>query len=147
MQCFWIAGQCPHYLGHPKVPGPIHCAHGDGSGSTGGLEADCGISCRRCCPVLHPITLTRQLLTSSGSFWISSNHPFHLHTTSKIHGTKFPCLNLVVINFQPWTLPIVKSHLLFFSDPASLCLLFMYTLPCCVFFAPLLSLPLHLLHF
>jgi len=52
----------------------------------------------------------------------SSNHPFHLHTTSEIPGTKFPCLNLSVINFWPWTLSIVKSCLLFLSNPAFLCL-------------------------
>src|SRR5882724_5300343 len=63
----------------------------------------------------------------------SSNHPCHLHMTSEIPRTKFLCSNLVVINFQPWTLPIVKSHLLLLSDPGSLCSLFMYTFPFCVF--------------
>src|SRR5882724_8415737 len=34
------------------------------------------------------------------------NHPCHLHTTSEIPRTNFPCLNSVVINSRPWTLPI-----------------------------------------
>src|SRR5882724_11161980 len=73
-----------------------------------------------------------------------SNHPCHLHMTSKIPGKKFPHSNSVVVNFQPWTLPIVKS-----------CLFFSLTLPPCALyscihclavlsFAPLLPLPFHL---
>src|SRR5882724_4622144 len=41
----------------------------------------------------------KQLLTSFWPFLDSSNHFHHPHTTSKIPRTKFPCLNLVVVNF------------------------------------------------
>jgi len=74
----------------------------------------------------------KQLLTSFQPIPDSSNHLCQPHMTSKIPRTKFPCSKLVVINFWPWTLSIVKSFLLFLSNPASLCSLFMYTLPCCV---------------
>src|SRR5882724_7803285 len=74
----------------------------------------------------------KQLLTSFWPIVDSSNHLSHLYTTSKIPGTKFLHSNLVVINSQPWILYIVKSCLLSLSDPASMCSLFMYILPCCV---------------
>jgi len=83
--------------------------------------------------LLRPITLTNNYWQVSSPFWIPVTTFCHLCMTSKIPRTKFPCLNLVVINFWPWTLFIVKSHLLFLSDPASMCSLFMYSLPCCVF--------------
>src|SRR5882724_1621006 len=62
----------------------------------------------------------------------SGDHLCHLYMTSKIPRTKIPCLNSVVINSRPWTLFIVKSHLLSLSDDTSMCSLFMYILPCCV---------------
>src|SRR5882724_9431741 len=74
----------------------------------------------------------KQLLTSFQPILDSSNHLCHLHTTSEIPRTKFPHSNLVVINSQSWVLFIVKSCLLFLSNPASMCSLFMYTSPCCV---------------
>ena len=52
----------------------------------------------------------------------------HIHMTFEIPRTKFPCSNLVFINSWPWTYFIVKSHLLFSSDPATMCSLFMYIL-------------------
>ena len=58
-----------------------------------------------------------------------SNQLCHIHTTSQIPRTKCLHSNSVIINFQPWTLFIVNSCLLFTSDPATMCSLFMYILP------------------
>src|SRR5882724_3825126 len=74
----------------------------------------------------------KQFLRSFQPILDSSNHLFQFHMTSEIPRTRFPHLNSVVINPQPWTLFIVKSHLLSLSDPASMCSLFMYISPCCV---------------
>ena len=67
--------------------------------------------------LLCPVTPTNHHWYFSDPFWI----PEIISTTfatSKIPRTKFLCLNSVIINSWPWTLFIVKSHLLFSSDPA-----------------------------
>jgi len=75
------------------------------------------------------------LLTSFWPIPAPSNHLHHLHMTSKTPRTKFPCSNLVIINFQPWTLFIVKS---------GLCL--SLTLPPCALYSCILCLAVFLVH-
>jgi len=75
--------------------------------------------------------IIKQLLTSSSPFRISVTTLVTSTQLLRFPEPSFHAWTLVVINFQSWTLSIVKSHLLFLSDPASLCS-FIITLPCCV---------------
>ena len=75
-----------------------------------------------------------QPLWSHTSYWCVMFHNtcpgFHNQSTtfmtSKIPRHQVLHSNSVVVSSQPWILFTVKSHLLFSSDPATMCLPFMY---------------------
>jgi len=74
----------------------------------------------------------KTIATTSGLFQISVP-PLSPHTTSEILEPSFLHLNLVVINFWPWTLSIVKSHSCFLSDPGLSVLIIHVNIACAVF--------------
>ena len=69
------------------------------------------------------------LVGSENLFLTDSSNHSSTSMTSEIPRTNFQCSNSAVTNSQPWTLFIVKYHLLFPSDPATMCSLFMYISP------------------
>ena len=68
------------------------------------------MSCNTCKPLLKVSSLFQIPRIIPAAF-----------TTSKIPGNQVLCLNSVIINSQPWILFIVKSHILFSSDPLPPC--------------------------
>jgi len=75
----------------------------------------------------------KQLLISFQPIPDSSNHP--CHATQLPRFPEPPCSNSVVINSQPWTLSIVKSHLLFLSNLLPVLFIYVYFTLLCFYFA------------